>query len=58
MGGCLCATGQPHMESGPLLPTINLAMDLRTILMVYHAMSAILMLIHWGYLCEYVYSEQ
>ena len=27
-------------------------------IMVYHAMTAILMLIHWGYLCEYMYSEQ
>ena len=40
MGGCLCVTAQPHMESGPLLATINLAKDLRAILMVYHAMSA------------------
>ena len=26
--------------------------------MVYHAMSTILMLIHLGYLCEYMYSKQ
>ena len=52
MGGCLCVTEQPHMVSGPLLATINLAKDLRAIPMVYHAMSAILMLIHLGYLCE------
>ena len=55
MGGCLCVTGQPHMGSEPLLVTRNLAKDLRAILMVYHAMRAILMLIHWGYLCEYIY---
>ena len=49
------------MGSGPLLATRNLAKNLRAILMVYHAMRAILMLIHWGYLCEYIiimYSEQ
>ena len=56
-------TGQPHMGSGPLLATINLAKDLRAMripmracnticIYIYNVNTIILyiMLIHWGYI--------